>query len=251
MKTGMLFAGIVLAAVFFSGCVDPIENPINAAQCPEILQECGAGCIPQNSICCDDGAYNGYCLQPANGCDNGENCRGCPLGQVFCGMFCIPEGQECCLGGICSGQGTEPPVTPTEPDITLVSEPKIVCTFQRTESLWSPDMPWDGSYVCRGTVKFDFHGLKFSTNKTFKLYVENGKQMMTGDVFNEYRAPANTPIGEVTFTYAAIGGDYFQKNKPACPAEELSGLRLVEKIPDIEEPFPTQEFDVAIPASCE
>jgi hypothetical protein len=167
-------------------------------------------------------------------------------------MFCIEEGAECCIGGICGTSPPDnPPVNPGQPDITLVSEPTIVCTFQRTESLWSPDMPWDGSYVCTGTATFDFHGLTFSTDKTLKLYVENGKEMMTGDVFDEYYAQANTPINEVTFAYAAIGGDYFQKNKPDCPAQELSGLRLVERIPDIEDPFPTQEFDVTMTASCE
>ncbi len=112
-------------------------------------------------------------------------------------------------------------------------------------------MPWDGSYVCTGTVTFDFHGLTFTTDKTLKLYVENSQTSSTGDDFDEYEAPANTPMNQATFTYTAIGGDYFQKNKPDCPAKELNGLRLVEKIPDIENPFPTQEFNITIPAVCE
>jgi len=169
----IVFGGLLFVTFFFSGPPQSPDNTITTTpntpttQCPTALQQCGAGCIPQNAICCDEEGINSYCLQPTTGCGNGT-CYQCPLGQAYCGMFCIEQGKQCCLGGDCSGNGTtNNPTNPTQPNITLSSSPKVVCTFHKTESLWSPDMPWDGSYVCNGTVTFDFHGMAFEDKPVF------------------------------------------------------------------------------------
>ena len=254
MKGNVIISFSVLFVVLlFFGCDEPTP-PIDTgptggnANCPSALQVCGNGCIPNNALCCDDGAVNSYCLQPTTGCGEGT-CNTCPEGQAFCGMFCKPIGEECCIGGVCPEKGTI--TNPDEPEITLDSVSDVICTFQKTESLWSPDMPWDGSYVCRGSVTLDFHGLEFSSSKTLNLYIENNSSDSTGNNFDEFYAQAGTPINQVTFHYASIGGDYFQKNQPPCPAPSLEGLRLVEKIPDVEDPFPTQTFDVTISSECQ
>lgn len=140
-------------------------------------------------------------------------------------------------------------------DVTVVSAPNLICTFQRTEVLWSPEMPWDGSYVCRGAVTLDFHGLTFSSDRTLRISEEElpeapGAAGLPGD-FEDFAAKANTPINQVTFNYIRIGGDYFQKDKPDCPTvPEIKKLRLYDLIPDVENPFPTQKFDVDIKMTC-
>jgi len=134
-------------------------------------------------------------------------------------------------------------------EINLVpTEEPIICVFEKSD-LWSPQMPWDGSYICRGSIILDFHGLTFSENRTFKLDIEPTPE---NSGFSEYEAKANIPINKVTFKFSQVGGDYFQKNKPACPVTEIKGkLKLFETVPDIEKPFPTQYFDIDLPASCE
>jgi hypothetical protein len=170
-------------------------------------------------------------------------------------MFCKNRGEQCCLGG-CPSTTTlhnKPSTTTTQKksggvNVTLASTQNIVCTFVKTESLWSPDMPWDGSYVCRGSVTLDFHGLTFPENRRIILRMKDGSD--DGE-FSDYQARANTPLNKVTFTYSRIGGDYFQKSKPPCPAKKLSGvLQVSEAVPDIENPFPTQNLNINIPSSC-
>ena len=71
-----LFAFVcVVVSLFLFGCTDQsvTQNNGGTTQCPSSLQVCGNGCIPTNAICCNDGAVNGYCLQPSSGCGGGGN----------------------------------------------------------------------------------------------------------------------------------------------------------------------------------
>ena len=237
---GTLF--LLVLVLLINGC-----GP-TTTQCPSTLQTCGNGCIPQNALCCDDGSINNYCLKPANGCDNGTNCNSCPQGKVFCGMFCVDQGKKCCLGGVCPEDTTID--QPNQIDITMVSSPDMVCTFSKSD-LWSPEMAWDGSYVCSGTVTLDFHGLILTEDKTLRLRAKSVSIDISGPELSDFDAKANTPINQIIFHYNQIGGDYFQSNNPGCPNLEIQGLELIELIPSVESPFPKQNFDVTISSTCE
>ena len=245
----LLFLGFL-----FGGNNGNDEN--NIAQCPAALQQCGQGCIPQNATCCDDGVTNQYCLGPTHGCGT-ENCGyQCPAGQAFCGMFCRPIGEQCCFGGVCptannngnDNGGDEPKIPEEKINITFESAKNIVCAFEKSD-LWSPQMAWDGSYICRGSLTFDLHGATFPEDRTLRFDIDPRPDYAD---FGEYEAAANTPINKITIQYSDVGGDYFQSNKPQCPAKNLAGkVRMFEAVPDVERPFPTQYFNVNIPASCE
>lgn len=141
----------------------------------------------------------------------------------------------------------DPPVD-NEQKISVLSPQKIICKFERSD-LWSPQMPWDGSYICGGSLTFDFHGLTFPEGRTFMLKID--PQPENSD-FSSYDAEANVPINQITFDYSQVGGDYFQKNQPPCPVTKLAGtLTIFEAVPDIENPFPSQEFNIDTPVYCE
>jgi len=240
-----LFAVLLVGVVLVSGCTGQ-PGTQTAASCPGGLQSCGKGCVPTNAICCDANGANGYCLQPSPQCGQGT-CYNCAAGKKFCGMFCIPEGQKCCIAGECEMNQTQP--QSNQVSVTLVSAMDLACAFQKSE-LWFPEMPWDGSYICTGTVTLDFHGLTFSEGRTFRLTYD----IPDGDEFGGFedvRAQAGVPLNEVTFAYSRVGGDYFQKNQPPCPSTPaLNKLKLIDLIPDVEKPFKAQYFDVNVKMSC-
>ena len=169
-------------------------------------------------------------------------------------MNCRPIGERCCLGGCPPENSVSPTPTPTPAPNNTVnitmnfpSGDGIVCTFKKND-LWSPQVPWDGSYICKGSVTFNFHGLTFLEDRTLKLII-NPSPDYAG--FSDFEANANVPINEVTFKYSQVGGDYFQQDTPVCPATELRGkLQLFEAIPDLNRPFPKQYFDIDLPAAC-
>jgi len=245
MKIGCFpIAVFLLVVIAVSGCTGQ-PGPQPAATCPGGLQRCGLGCVPGNSLCCDADGINGYCLQPTSQCGEGS-CYDCAAGEKFCGMFCIPEEKTCCIAGECEKGVTEPT---GKVSVTLVSASDLVCAFQKSE-LWFPEMPWDGSYICTGTVTLDFHGLTFSDDRTLRLAYDIPDGDMLGG-FDDVRAQADVPLNEVAFKYSRIGGDYFQKDQPPCPSTPtLDRLKLIDLIPSVENPFPAQYFDVNVKMSC-
>lgn len=115
-------AAFLCAAVLFCGCsLFP-----HVEKCPTGTHPCGTGCMPENSVCCDNGSIttSSYCTNMAGGgcypntdqaCPAAfpmgavaEFCCGtsgsfgsndCPEGQHHCGLSCQPMNEPCCPKG--------------------------------------------------------------------------------------------------------------------------------------------------------
>lgn len=111
---------------------------------------------------------------------------------------------------------------------TFVSGNSITCVFEKAD-LWSPEMPWDGSYICTGSVIIDFGGVSLPKGTTMQLVAKNipiNDLENTAYAFDKLSISSSSPLNKATFKYSTTSMEYFEKNRPQCPGNSINGLTL-------------------------
>jgi hypothetical protein len=143
-----------------------------------------------------------------------------------------------------------PEVTPTPTPtaaagVSLVSAAPVTCVFEYSDLIAAP---YDGAYVCSGSIVVDFGGISVKPGNSLTLYAKSMdfySEFKTNEYLNEMDITSANPIHQMTVEYAFGGHAEFRNDKPPCPSTQIKGLDL--RIWSVG----NYDYDVTIPVSCQ